>query len=130
MNAKKKNHPFHSQFVEAVEQTLRASGGTTNEFNVRQDAASMGHLFAALADKMDAIYGPNSFALTAELRDWSQAFISGDCDGKIAIGDQDGMLKADLMMCWHAVACALSIGADVQQASADFIEKMRNESGT
>jgi hypothetical protein len=130
MNAKKKSNPSVVDFIESVAQVLLASGGTVAEFNVRQSANAMGSLFAALADEMDAIYGPNSFALATELRDWSQAFTCGDCDPKVAAGDADGMAEAVLRICWHAVECGLSLGVDMQKVRAELIKRMRDESGT
>ncbi len=105
-------------FVADVRKFTEAAGCSTNHFNARQTALYIGLQLEELAEKFDAIYGYGNFVMSNELREWSTAFKSGQCDGPVAMAgmsveNRTAMLDADIDLAWVTVGAALSAGADV-----------------
>lgn len=98
-------------FVADVRRFTEAVGCTTDRFNVRQTALYIGLQLEEMAEKLEAIHVESD--IPRLLRRLSDGFKSGVLDKRVANGDREAMLDADIDLAWVTIGSALSQGADV-----------------
>lgn len=98
-------------FVADVRRFTEAVGCTIDRFNVRQTALYIGLQLEEMAEKLEAIHVESD--IPRLLRRLSDGFKSGVLDKRVANGDREAMLDADVDIAWVTIGSALSQGADL-----------------
>lgn len=104
------------EFTENVLKFTQLSGGTIDQFNVRQTSLYIGLQLEEMAEKLEALRGWKNATLVSTMHHVANEFKLGSYDDDVNHGDREEMLDADIDLAWVTIGSALSQGADVSGA--------------
>lgn len=104
--------------ISDVKKFMQAAEQTTDSFNVRQTALYIGLQCEELAEKLEAILGPDN-SLVQLLNIESMLLKEGDRNTRVARAGAHELLDADIDLMWVTIGSVLSQGADIDGAIAE-----------